>query len=274
MIRIPHLAAAPLGLAAAAFALAAARAQPAFSPPLEHPTPIESPARFALVPGTRADCVVWTRAETATGVEAEVGDRRLVTVDAAGPDLRVSVREKVDEPEWAVDLVARIDPAGGVTLEPGSIATGSEVAGSDPDIVAGVSSLVTEIGLHGRTLEQGEIAMTAEDLENALSLSREYRSLREGYGDGLRIEISGQYRLIGESRADGRRVYVFEVDYAARMSLSGEDAALGMRGYDAIDAETSLTAYSIYETYALDANGAIIPGSAETTETICGFAGS
>lgn len=253
--------AASLMAAAALLSAAPAAAQPIFEPPLEEPTRLSEPVSFSLQAGTRSDCVVITVSEVPGVGEERTENRRSIDVRADGDGLRVAVIEEGEEP---TDASVRIDAAGAISLEPGGLIMGRRDFAPDEDVLNGLIALVTELSLHGETFAQGDVAQDASDLQLMFALS----------SDPLmrNLDIEGDYRLIGESLADGAPVYVFEGDFSVLGLAPGY--TMRLQGRDAYDANTGLAVYSRYVGRVIDPNGVELPDLTSDLEMLCGFAGS
>ncbi len=238
---------------------AGAVAQPSFAPPLDAATPLAAPAEFRLLPGTGVDCVVTTIEAIAGGEQTRIVERRSIAVESAPGGLRVHVIETGQDP---VDVVARIDPSGAVTVEDGAVIFGRSTFGPDDDVLGALVALVPELALHGRTLGQSETLLSGDDIAKAFALAPE----------GLSFDSDGAFRLVGESRADGRRVYVFQGDYTFRETAF--DVTIEVDGFDAYAADTGLPVYASYALAFFEPQSGSAPYATAALEMICGFAGS
>lgn len=212
-------------------ALAApAAAQPAFTPPLDAPTPIEAPISFALAPGASAACV---SRQTLEGADLPVVPeaRTRISVEQAEDGLRLRL---ADPDSDAIDIVLRIAPDGAVTLDPASMLGVSTDA--QRQIMSAVLGLAPELQLHRRTLGQDDPLYDPGAIEQIFG-----QMFTAMAGPGFKPEISGGSYLRGETDMDGRRVVVFRGNF----ELAEPD--LGMRvvvdAIETFDVETGLRAY-------------------------------
>lgn len=208
-----------------------AAAQPAFSPPLDAPTPIESPISFALAPGASVDCAGFQSVEGAQ-LPAPPETRIRIAVDAAEGGVRLRL---IDLAGSNAEIAVFAGDDGRVAIDPTSDLGAFE--GVDQATLAAVAAQIPELKLHRRTFGQEDPLYTPDELEAVFE-----RMFAEMAGPGVRPDISGGSYLRGASSLDGAEMAVF------RGAIELADPSLGLRvvvnNVEVFDTATGLRVFS------------------------------
>ncbi len=213
---------------AALLVAGAAGAQPAFSPPLDAPTPLAAPVAMALAPGAAAECVTETFVEGAN-TPPPPPSALTISIDEAPNGVRVRIVERAG----LFDVTLLVSDAGEVSL--GAPMEGA--FGFGAQLLEQAEQLLPEVRVHRRTLAQGDEILSAEDVAELMSAA-----MGAVAGQDAALDVSGGSRLVGESSLDGRRVIVFDSEVV--VGMPAERVTLFLDGVDAYDAATGLRLYS------------------------------
>ncbi len=204
--------------------------RPTFEPPLAEPNPVGAPVAMALLPGARAECA---SREWVEGAPPRPGQARVaIAVEAAQGGVRLLVRE----PQYDMfDYAVLLGDDGAVALEEARVL--GEPAPEAETLAGDLLALTPELRLHGRALVQGDALF-----DNAALAPAFVRLTASIGGASSTPMITGGALLTGESRADGRRVLVF--DYDMTIASAPQELAIRLDGYEAFDVETGLRLYA------------------------------